>query len=260
MKISLFVLAISAAVTALPALAQWSGSIGGGIRNFHLTERNPAGSVIVREAGNLAGVLTDGAYHYGNLLFFGAADIYMGKIDYRGQTQVGQAIASDTGYRMLELRAGAIYQFNAIAGVLAALEWERWQRDIHGVAGASGLQEHTTTTRLIAGVMAHWLLPRYGVLRTDAAIVLARPERLDVRFSGVFDSARLTTRSSTGLRLEARLSPDWAPRLEARVRYDASRIGRSEDVGLTSQGAPAGAVAQPARSRQSLTGSLHYLF
>ena len=260
MKFLAFAVATSAAMTALPAMAQWSGSIGGGVRHFQLTERDPIGRAIVHENGSLTGVATDIAYVHRDWRLFGAAELYTGNIDYRGQTQTGQTIASDTDHHMLGLRTGAIYQLNAIAGVLAALEWERWQRKIHGVSGATGLQERATTKRLIAGVTAHWSLPQYGVVETDAAIVLARPERLDVGFSGVFDSAHLTTRSSTGLRLEARLRSDKVPKVEARVRYDASRIGRSEDATLTSQGVPAGAVAQPARSRQSLTTSLHYLF
>jgi hypothetical protein len=126
------------------ASAQWQGSIGAGARRAIHTEVDLAGQQLVREDGWLPGASLRGAYRHGSLSWTGGVDWYQGDLDYRGRTQAGAAAASATSTRLASAGLGASYALGEAFGnvhVLAALEIDRWQRDIIGTAAGAGLQE-----------------------------------------------------------------------------------------------------------------------
>jgi hypothetical protein len=241
-----------------PASAQWQGSVGAGVRSAVHTEVDLAGRRLVREDGWLPGTSLRAGYQLGSITWFGGADWYQGDIDYRGQTQAGAAAASTTSTRMTSARLGASYAWGSYS-ILAALEIDRWKRDILGTAAGAGLQETYLSRRWLLGTGKTWR-PAAGAVSADAALVLAAPERMHIGFSGLFDPVSLDTRRGHGLRLGADLRPAWASSLQLRARADWLKVARSGAAALTANGAFRGTVTQPEHARKALTLELAYLF
>jgi hypothetical protein len=251
----------AAALTALfslPASAQWQGSLGVGARSATHAEYDLAGRQLVREHGWLSGASLNAAYRQGSLRWFGGVDWYGGDIDYAGRTQAGVAAASTTSTRLASARLGASYELGNYS-VLAALETERWQRDILGTTAGAGLQESYRSTRLLLGAGAAWR-PAVGTISADAAFVLAAPERMRIGFSGLYDPVSLDTRRGRGLRLEAAFRPAWASYLQLQARADWLTVPRSGAASLSANGAFRGTVTQPEHVRKAFTLELAYLF
>jgi hypothetical protein len=251
---------VAALFALLPpsASAQWQGSIGAGARRAIHTEVDLAGQQLVREDGWLPGASLRGAYRHGSLSWTGGVDWYQGDLDYRGRTQAGTAAASTTSTRLASARLGVAYAFGDVHA-LAALEIDRWQRDIAGTAAGAGLQETYRSTRLLLGAGASWQ-PAAGNVSLEAALVLAAPERMRIGFSGLFDPVSLDTRRGRGLRLETAFRPAWAPYLQLQARADWLKVPRSGAAALTANGAFRGTVTQPEHVRKALTLELAYLF
>jgi hypothetical protein len=246
------------ALFCLPASAQWQGSIGVGARRAVHTEVDLAGRQLVREDGWLPGTSLRAGYQLGGLTWFGSADWYQGDIDYRGRTQAGAAAASATSTRMTSARLGASYALGSYA-ILAALETDRWKRDILGTVTSAGLQETYRSTRLLLGTGKTWR-PAAGAVSAEATLVLAAPERMRIGFSGLFDPVSLETKRGHGQRLGADLRPAWAPSLQLRARADWLKVARSGEAPLSVNGAFRGTVTQPEHARKALTLELAYLF
>jgi hypothetical protein len=243
---------------SLPASAQWQGSVGIGVRSATHTEYDLAGQQLVREDGWLPGAGLRAAYRHGSLGLFGGADWFQGDLDYRGRTQAGAAALSTSSTRLASARLGASYALGSYH-VLAALETERWQRDIIGTAAGAGLQESYRSQRLLLGAGTSWQ-PAAGAISAEAAFILAAPERMRIGFSGLFDPVSLDTRRGHGLRLEAAIRPTRAPHLELQARADWLSVPRSGTAALTANGAFRGTVTQPEHARKAFTLELAYLF
>lgn len=251
----------AAALTAsfsLPASAQWQGSIGVGARSVTHAEYDAAGRQLVREHGWLPGASLSAAYRQGSLRWFGGADWYGGDIEYAGRTQAGVAAASTTSTRLAAVRLGASYAVGR-DHALAALEIDRWQRDILGTAAAAGLQESYRSTRLLLGAGTGWRSAA-GAISADAAFILAAPEHMRIGFSGLYDPVSLDTRRGRGLRLESAFQPAWASYLQVQARADWLKVPRSAAAPLAANGAFRGTVTQSEHTRKTMTLALAYLF
>lgn len=241
------------------AHAGWEGSIGLGGRGVIHAEYDTAGRRLVRETGWLPGIAMTAAYRTGDVTLFGGADWYRDDIAYRGQTQAGVRTNSTTSTTLATLRLGGAYAWGGGYAVLAALELDRWKRDIAGSGRSIGLQETYRSTRLVAGIDKSWQIA-FGKMSADAALVLSAPERMRVGFSGVIDPVSLETRRGHGFRFGASIRPAFAPRLEVRGQYDWLKVARSDDVPLGSSSGFLGTVAQPEHVRQGLGLTASLLF
>jgi hypothetical protein len=248
------------ALLMLPASAQWQGAVGLSRRDVTNTEYDKAGRQLVREAGWLPGVALNATYKVGDHTWFAEGEIYNRAIEYHGQTQAGTAVDSRTSTGLTLVRIGGMYALSGNYSVLAAIEWEKWTRDIIGVQGSAGLQEKYQSRRLIAGAQKTWHPAAAGAVSVDAAVVIAEPERLQVGFSGLLDPASLETKRSQGVRIGASIRPSFAPYLELRSRYDWIKIPRSSDVPITLKGQFMGTIAQPEHEKQAITFTVSYIF
>jgi hypothetical protein len=253
---------LAAALYALlthPASAQWHGGVGLSATGVTHTEYDMAGRRLVHETGWLPGVALNAAYKSDDITWIAAANWSRGAIDYRGQTQNGAAADSTTSTGLASIRIGAAYTLGRNYSILAALELDRWKRNIRAAGGSAGLQETYRSRRLVAGTGKAWH-PAVGTISADAAVVLSEPERLRVGFSGMLDPASFETKRSRGIRIGASIVPSFAPYLEFSSRYDWVKIPRSGDAPLTFNGQFRGTVAQPEHVRQALTLTVSALF
>jgi hypothetical protein len=258
----IFRVGLAAAMQALllPASAQWKGAVGASARDVSNTEYDQAGRQLVRESGWLPGIALKAAYTAGELTWFTEGEIYRRDIDYDGQTQTGMKAESRTSTGLGLYRLGGTYALTGNYSVLAAIEWEKWRRDIIGIEGAAGLQEHYQSRRFIAGIGKTWHPAAVGAVSVDASVVFSGPERLRVGFSGLLDSTSLETRSAQGIRLGTSIRPWFAPSLELRSRYDWIKVARSGDVSVTRNGQFMGTIAQPEHEKQALTFTISSIF
>jgi hypothetical protein len=260
MKPAQFLLAACGCAASFPVLSQtqWQHSIGIAERQFTVEEYAPSGRRIVREQGWLPGLQARTAYLTGAWTFSAEAEWYGGDIDYRGQTQLGTALSSSTGTGLLQLRGKAAYGISDGWNAFTALEWMRWRRDIRSVGDVAGLNELTSSQRLLLGLEWSERRAAPSAWSASAAVVLARPERLQVRFPGLYDDAEFDTRSAVG----ARLGAAWriSERFRLHADFDWMRIPRSDAAPLTRNGAFAGMVTQPEHELRSITFGLRYLF
>ena len=248
------------ALLTLPASAQWQGSVGGSALYWTNTEHDNAGQQLVREAGWLPGVALRAAYSNNDLSWFAQAERYRGAIAYHGQTQAGRAVDSNTSTGVTLLRTGGAHALKANYRVFAALEWERWTRDIEGAQGAAGLQEKADTRRWSAGIEKKWIAPGSDVVSVDGALILAEPERLQVGFSGLLDPASLKTNWSHGWRAGASLRLASKPHLEWRANVESIKVRRSADAALSRNGRFIATLAQPEHDKLSITITVALVF
>jgi hypothetical protein len=259
----IFQAALAAAIQGVfmpQAYAQWEGAVGVSGRHTTTTEVDNAGSVLVRESGWLPGISMRATYKTGDLSWNAEGLIYNGAIQYHGQTQAGSAVDSTTDTKLTLLRMGGAYDIGNNYSVLAAIEWEKWRRDIIGAQGSAGLQEKYDSKRLIVGAKKEWNLLGAAAISLDTALVISQPERLRVGFSGILDPASLETKWSQGLRIGASIRPIATPYLELRMGYDWIRIQRSDDVPVTRNGQLIGTIAQPEHKKQAVTLTASYIF
>lgn len=257
-------LAIGLALALLPlagAWAQWQGSVGAGLRQVDLLERDLQGRQLVRERGLLPGVQASASYQAGDWRLGVRGDLYQGSVGYHGQSQGGASLVSDTGTSQRRIGLAAGFALTEHTQLMAALEHDHWRRRIEGRGATLGLTERYQSWRLLAGAGTRLLALAGATLHGSAMLVWAQPERLTVKFDGqVYDDASLETRSARGLRLVLGLQPAPTPHVRLNLEFDTLRIGHSEAATLRSSGLAVGTVAQPDHHRRALGLSLHYAF
>lgn len=257
-------LAIGLALALLPlasAWAQWQGSVGAGLRQVRLLERDPQGRQLVREHGLLPGVQASATYQAGDWRLGLRGDLYQGSVGYQGQSQGGASLVSNTGTSQRRIGLSADSALTEHTHLLGALEHDHWRRRIEGRGATLGLSERYQSWRLLAGARTRLLTHPRASLHAGAMLVLAQPERLTVKFGGqVYDDVNLETRSARGLRLVLGLQPASMPKVALNLEFDTLRIGRSAAATLLTNGLPVGTVAQPDHLRQALGLSLNYSF
>ena len=262
-RMSLQYLPFLVALLLLPGLsyAQWQFTGGVGLRHMRITEHDRNGQTLVQEDGWLPGVELRADYVLDDWRLGLSAEAYRRDIAYDGRTQGGRTFSTDTATTQTRLGIMLGRRIGESTDLLAGLEWDRWQRNIRGHSGVLGLDERYTSWRLLAGAGTS-LLQIAGV-RIDgrALLVVAAPERLQVRFENqVFDNASFSTKSATGLRMALDFRPVATPALTATVGFDWLRVRRSEDAILRRSGAAVGTVAQPEHVRRALDIKLSYQF
>lgn len=242
----------------LPASAQWQGAVGVSRRDVTHTEYDKAGRQLVRESGWLPGIALSAAYGARNQTWFAEGEFYSRDIAYHGQTQGGTPVDSSTATGLALVRIGGTYAVSASYSASAAIEWEKWSRDINGAQGAAGLQERYQSTRLVAGAQKRWHAAA-GAMKVDAAVVISGPERMRVGFSGLLDPVTFKTKSAQGIRIGASIRPAFAPWLELRSAYDWIKVARSGDTPVTRDGQFVGTAAQPEHAKQAITFTASYI-
>ena len=252
------VLFVAACLFTLPACAQWNGSVGVGLRMLRVSEFDPSGTRLVREQGALPGIEAGLNYQGEGWQAFGELERYQAGIAYRGQSSLGQPLSSTTSTALSQLRVGAIASVTARSALLAAIETEHWRRDIGSSGAVLGLQENTRSNRLLFGFQYLWN-PSAG-FTTQALLVVAAPEHLQVAFSGALDATSLTTRSGVGVRLLADYQLLAAPHIQLHAGIDYLDVKASAPADVTRQGTLAGSITQPAHSKTALTASVRYRF
>lgn len=250
---------LAAGALALPAHAQWTPALGIAARQFTLNEYDAAGRRIVREQGWLPGVEGRLAYRSGDWTLSAQASHYQHDIAYRGQTQSGAPVDSRTDTALTQMGAGIAYALNAMLSASLSFELERWRRDIQGVGRVQGLQERTLSRRVLLGLDARFPTT-HGEVMAGAALLLAAPEKLRVRFSGQFDEVSFDTRPAHGMRLGLGWRPAAWPNLELHAGLDWWKVGRSADAALGRNGRHAGTVAQPEHAVTSVRLAALYRF
>lgn len=253
--------AILSLFAAVPAFGQWQVSAAGGMRYFHMVERDSGGRRLVREQGWIPGVAlsvsrTAGAWRIGL-----HGEHFQGSVDYDGRVQSGSPIASTTDTRQsriaFELGHPLADRLEAIGGI----EHELWHRRVHGGSTASGVTERYRSWRLLAGIDAG--LPSWAATsgRLRFMLVAAQAERLEVQFDNrLFDDARFSTRPALGARLQLTLHPADYPKLSVGMELDWLRVRRSGDAALLKNGFTAGTVAQPEHVKSAVTLAVRYRF
>ena len=243
------------------ASAQWQWSVGTGLRQVRLVEREPAGRQLVREHGRLPGLQAAAVYQAGAWRLGLAGELHQGELAYQGQSQAGSGFASHTDTKLGRIGLLAKRALSERTGLIGALEWDRWRRAIQGRDTTLGLHERYSSWRLVAGVQTRLLSHPAASLDGSALLVLAQPERLRVQFGcQVYDDASLETRSARGLRLVLRLQPASTPDLAITAEWDSLAVARSAQAPLFQHGLAAGSVVQPRHSRQTLSLGLLYSF
>jgi hypothetical protein len=261
MKLSSAALLLAGVTLAAGAHAQWAFSAGGGIQHMELKEYDTIGRELVREHGWMPGLDARADYAREAWRFGLQASTWRGSIPYDGRLQSGSAFISDTSTTQDRITADVAYRLSDTLSTIGGIEWEHRTRTIHGSGSANGLDERTTSWHLLAG-----LRTRLGQLAgcdvdLTAMAVAAQPEHLQVRFDNhAYDEARLSTKPATGLRASLSILPSSMPRLSATLEFDWMRVRRSDDAMLSTNGMPAGTVAQPEHRRRTLSAWMRYRF
>jgi hypothetical protein len=261
MKLLSAALFLAGFTVAASAHAQWTFSAGGGIQHTELKEYDVAGRELVREHGWTPGLDARADYTRERWAFGLQAATWRGTVDYDGRLQSGTAFATDTGTTQDRIAADVGYGLGDTLSAIGGVEWEHRTRTIHGSGSANGLNERTTSWRLLAGLRTRLgQLAGYDVDLTALAVV-AQPEHLQVRFDNhAYDETRFSTKPATGMRTSLTVFPPSTPRLSATLEFDWMRVRRSDDAMLSINGLPAGTVAQPEHRRRSLSAWMNYRF
>lgn len=244
-----------------PVSAQWHFSAGGGVRYATVTETDPNGRQLVREDGWLPGLELTARSRWNDWNLGVITETYSGDLDYDGRVQTGAPFSNTTSTTQNRFDLEISHPLNIQTDIVAMLEWDRWKRDIQGKNGILGLNEFTTSNRLLAGMATTFRGISALHIKTQGLLVFAQPERLHVQFDNhVYDDAAFSTKSAVGARLSLELQPVAFPHLGIATEFDWLRIRRSDDAMKYQNGIPAGAINQPEHKRSAFSMVIRYLF
>jgi hypothetical protein len=258
----LWILAAATATAAMPppATAQLRSDLAPAFCYASVSENKPNGERIVHESGTLPGIGAALVYRADRLETFGAARAFRGALDYDGRLQNGTGHQTRTDTRLSQAQLGLRYRYRDDTRLIAALEYDDWERHIRGDDVVLGLREHTRSRRLLLGVEQAWQIAAAGTLSVGATRMKAEPERLDIHFSGLFDDASMRTRAAIGYAAEMAYRPAAFPKLLLSVKAEYMKVPRSGAVPVRRNGNPAGDITQPEHVRQSISFFLRYAF
>ncbi|GAB3775906.1 hypothetical protein GCM10028796_52590 [Ramlibacter monticola] len=238
-------LACCAAGAGAQHAAGATGEVAAGVVHRRLVERADDGRRLVTESGELLRLQAQGELELarGGALR-ASAGIAAGGLDYRGQTQAGVPLDTDSGHRDLE--------FGFAWRPLAPAPWgEGWlglhglqqRRQIASTPSAQGLRE--TSSLLLAGVRWSHVFDGAGWRwQPSAEFRGSVRHRLEVDFHGVFDTADLKGGGRRELLLGLDASPAGSP-WHFGFAWTRARQSASPVQPLLRAGAPAGTVRQP---------------
>lgn len=243
------------------ACAQWTISASTGLQHTELKEYDPSGRELVREHGWMPGASLRAEYAWQTWRFGIDGSTYRKSVTYDGRLQNGTPFASDTDATQDRLGFDATWHANHVATLIGGIEWEHRNRGIQGQAAVGGLDERTTSWRLLAG--GQFRLAQLAAAKIDAKalLVFAQAERLRVRFDQqIFDDVSLSTKPAIGLRTALSITPTAMPRWSATLEFDWMKVRRSDSATLLKNGVQEGAVTQPEHRRRTLTAYVTYRF
>jgi hypothetical protein len=248
-------------LAATSASAQWTTTAGAGLQHMELQEFDTNGRELVREHGWMpgAGVRATYAWQTWQLAIDGST--YRRNITYDGQLQNGTTFVTDTDASQDRLGIDAAWRLNDTASLVGGVEWEHRNRRIHGQGSTGGLDERSTSWRLLAG--GKFRLAQFSAATVDAnaQLVFAQAEHLRVRFDQqIFDDVSFSTKPAVGLRTAFTIVPVSMPKLSATLEFDWMRVRRSDGSVLSKNGLREGSVAQPEHRRRTLAAFIAYRF
>lgn len=155
-------LCVSGLPTVVQATEKPEASVQFGLQNFSWSEYDSTGAKLLKENGTrfAIGAALDNFQHVGSgPLYSVNGKIYLGVVDYDGQTQSGLPVTTDVSYFGLNIEAQGGYRFGQRIGldIFGGLGADRWQRSIaNGTASngttASGYDEYYTIVYGKAGL------------------------------------------------------------------------------------------------------------
>jgi hypothetical protein len=95
-----------ALLSTASACAQWQGSVGTGVRQVHILERDPQGQQLVRERGLIPGVHAAATYHVDDWRLSLRGELYRASVGYQGQSQAGPGLISNTATTQSRMGTG----------------------------------------------------------------------------------------------------------------------------------------------------------
>jgi hypothetical protein len=248
-------------IVTVPAVnAADSGKLAVSTMQVHMTEFDNTGQSMVKESGWLPGLEGSLAHTSGNAHLFATGRIYGGHIDYDGRIQSGQGFKSRTATRLAQLRLGGAYGVSTNGVIGAALEEDRWVREIEGSDAVQGLRERTRSLRLTIDGAHSWATSG-GEVSVSAGMYRAAAEKLTVTSpETTFDPVSLKTHPATGYRAALGWRPASIRNVELMWSYDSIRISRSEPVSIKRDGIAAGFLQQPEHRRRHVALTIAYYF
>jgi hypothetical protein len=226
-----------------------------------MTETGANGRQLTKEHGWMPGLELKANYQLRDWQFGVAGEAYGGDIRYDGRLQNGVPFSSDTATRQSRVGVEIGHRITEAARLIGVIEYDFWRRNIHGRGSVLGMNERYTSWRLLTGAETRFGQWSAASVSFKSLLVLARPERLRVRFDRqLFDDADFSTKPAIGARLEWGLQPAAFPNLSFEADFDWLRIRRSDNAVLRRNGAAVGTVAQPEHQRTALGIRANYRF
>lgn len=237
----------------------WELSIGPSYHFFHYQETDDQGHTLNRETGYLFGVNGGLLQVKGDNEFNAYLQFLGGRVDYKGQTQLGASLATHTDQRIF--RTGLKYvktrmDFTIPLTIEVGIERNYWRRDIQPVSNVSGLIEDY-----------HWWLASFGLgysRKSNRWVVGVNRQfsaYMDVRETACTSEIRVFPKEDDGLyfkwkRTEQKhfgFQSDWE------IAYEVWRMTRSDSVSAIACGIPI-QVHEPDNQTQLLSMSYRLIF
>jgi hypothetical protein len=208
------------------ALAEWSLDLG--VENFRWQEFD-AGARLLEETGPRFRVGGTWRQPFGaeqRDLFQLRGAIYLGNVDYDGQTQAGMPFQTDATYAgaTVEATYARLFGTQPMGEFFFGGGTDSWRRDIKGSGGVFGAIEDWSVLYAIAGGGANWTGPEANV---HARIGVKYP----VYTTNVPDAFDVTLKPKGRASLFARVTTDFIsagrPRWGIGAYYDSYRFAMS---------------------------------
>jgi len=249
-----------------------SFALAGQIQYFDFREFDNQGQELLQESGYLPGLSTGLLYRAGRVKLTTRADILDGRVDYQGQTQIGNPLETRTEEYLLSLEQSFMYQDRtdvpglAGTGVGVFVGHTAWQRDIQPTAITRGLSERYQWWR--AGITLDCPLP---LLQSS---VSNSPVRLSVSAFRTFSAdvavdltklgygkPDLALGAKNGVKVALAYTPDLSDKWPLRLELDYQRwgFGRSDTKRL-SNGAQTISILEPRSETEAVSVRLEWLF
>lgn len=248
-------------LTVSSAWAQWTVSTSAGLQHTELQEYAPDGRELVREHGWMPGLGVRAEYAWQAWRFGIGGSTYRKTIVYDGHLQNGAPFASNTDATQDRLNIDMAYRISDAASLIGGIEWEHRNRRILGQATVGGLDERSTSWRLLGGGQLQLAQSDTAAVNAKALLVVSQAEQLHVCFDQrLFDDASFSTKPATGLRTAITVMPRSLPRFSTTVEFEWIKVPRSDEAALRKNGSQEGTVTQPEHQRRTVSAYVTYRF
>lgn len=203
------------------------------VESFAWKEYNDSGSQLLKESGPIYGLGTlIKSDITKSLTLKGKGELFGGSVDYKGQTQAGKPVETDTNYFGFKVEGDLGWKFMLVEKIslepFAGLGYRWWIRDIQSTGSAIGYEEKWWSFYARLGIHSDLIFYKQLKVFAETGVKLPIHNENEIDWS-VFGLPTVTVEPGNKASVFAELGLMWTM-LKASIFYEGMRFSKSDPV------------------------------